>query len=59
MQTLAEQHPDMPVRLPGDEKTTTLATALERIKEERAYAEQEAELYRLAVQCALTAGAAT
>ncbi len=57
-QSLAEQNPDMPVRLPGEDKNTTLAAALERIKEERAYAEQEAELYRVAVQCALTAGAA-
>ena len=59
VQALAEQHPDMPVRLPGDEKSTTLATALERIKEEQAHAAQEADLYRVAVQCALTAGAAT
>lgn len=59
VQALAEQHPDMPVRLPGDEKTTTLAAALDRIRDEQAHAAQEGELYRVAVQCALTAGAAT
>lgn len=59
VQALAEQYPDMPVRLPGDEKTTTLAAALERIRDEQAHAAQEGDLYRVAVQCALTAGAAT
>lgn len=59
VQALAEQNPDMPVRLPGDEKNTTLAAALERIRDDQIKAEQEGELYRVAVQCFLTAGAAT
>jgi hypothetical protein len=57
--TLADVNPEIPVRLPGDEKNTTLAAALERIKEEQAADMQMADLYKVATTCFLTGGAAT
>lgn len=55
---LLENRPDMPVRLPGDEKTTTLAAAIERIREEQVRDTQMADLIQVAATCFLTGGAA-
>ena len=55
---LAEQRPELPVTLPGDEKPTTLGAAMERIKAEQEQELQWGELVRVAAQCALTGGAA-
>lgn len=58
-QQIADLNPELAVRLPGDKANTTMAAALERIKAEQADDAGWADLYRVAVQCALTGGAAT
>ncbi len=56
---LVAERPDMEVRLPGDEKNTTLKEALDRIKAEQEDEAGFAELVRVAATCAITGGAAT
>lgn len=56
VEAMAKASPDMQVRLPGTEKTVSLADALEQI---RAAAKDEAgfaDLVQVAAQCALTGG---
>lgn len=54
---LTEEMPDMPVRLPGSDKTTTLAQALEMAKKEAEFEAGEADLVKAAFECALSFGA--
>jgi hypothetical protein len=54
---LTEEMPDMPVRLPGSDKTTTLAQALEMAKKEAEFEAGEANLVKAAFECALSFGA--
>lgn len=51
---LTEETPDMPVRLPGSDKTVTLKEALESAKAEAEFEANEASLYKAALDCALS-----
>lgn len=58
IEALAARDPQMRVQLPGDEKSMTIADAIDRIKTEQKEELGFADLVRVAVQCALTGGAA-
>jgi hypothetical protein len=55
-QRLADETPDLQVVLPGVDERITIKDALARIAEERKLDEQWADLLKVAVDCALTAG---
>lgn len=54
---LAEESPDLKVRLPGSDETLTVGEALTRAKEEAANEASEADLVKAAVNCFLSFGA--
>lgn len=55
-QRIVKENADMQVILPGSEERITVATAMERIKEEQKQETQFADLLKVAVECALSAG---
>jgi len=54
-QRLAAEQPDLAVILPGSDEPISLREAMERIKEQQADEAADADLVRVAAECALTA----
>lgn len=54
---LAKESPDMPVQLPGSDKTVTVAEALQQAKDEHAFEVSESSLVQAALDCVLSFGA--
>ena len=55
IQTLMEQNPDLPVKLPGSDETLTLKTALQRYIDEAHLEMKQADLVKAAIDCAIGA----
>jgi hypothetical protein len=53
VQQIATESPDMPVKLPGSEKTTTVSEALKQVEAEHAHDMTMGDLVKAALDCAL------